>query len=668
MQINLASFFLPLLFFVLPVSANTNRCLGLYDPGLKLTRIQGEVRSDLFTDADRKQLGSVLERTKNYEDKVQSLLAPLKEFELQDMYFKIKMPNGQDKYFDVYRNENFLKDVEFIVSDSVPQSLNSARNIVKNVKFGYRSVAKVEAQALGELVALEFDSNKNVNKFYFKNPKQRDYFRAHFFGRPFSLSRKKNVIAVNTAIFKTLAETPAAVEKVERFEKDRGWAPGTAKKLGLVYFSTDVLDLKSWAFKNKFQYDDLVSAGWLRQMLRHDGRVTYMENYNDSIKIPFMDPTEKNKVAFWRTRNLQTRSNLPKYLSWPKDRSLYADEILFEELYNGWNLGTAKGKKVIVTEGEFKCAIGELATGILHLGVPGISQFSPSMLEALVKAQPSEVIVIFDRDPIGKGLVRIDEITDSQRASYFIAKKIEAAGLSVKVTSLPDSNNGKKLGIDDLILSKGAEPYLKALDSAQTADDYAKFYKIDVTLTDLSARKNTIKKALARFETANNSTLGQVTFEQRNAYKELQGYEAMVALAYQHYLGVKYPGLHKITDPSFQFESLYISDKKGDLVQSENETFALEGPLLKIGIRASDVKDCTKKSCFELNQKAQQWKKLDQSEKFKRLSIALEEIFPLEDYIFISAPRVQTKKYFKDHLLLVIRKETRSPVAIVDEF
>lgn len=76
-----------------------------------------------------------------------------------------------------------------------------------------------------------------------------------------------------------------------------------------------------------------------------------------------------------------------------------------------------------------------------------------------------------------------------------------------------------------------------------------------------------------------------------------------------------------------------------------------------------DAKKCTKDACFEIIRTTSEWQSLATKVKFTELAQSLEIIFPLNDYIFIEAPMVHGKIYS----LLVIRKDLRSPVAIVDE-
>ncbi len=653
------------LFLFQSAFAGTDVCIHYYrgKPNVetpRLTRIERPKRVNIFSISEQKQGERVLDQTLGFAVQIDRLLGPLKRYELENLFFRVRVPGFKDQYLDIYRNSEFLKEVEFIITDSLP----TGPGIINGVNFGYQNFRSEKVQVLGTLKALELGPNKNISRIFFSNEKQLETFKAHFFGQAFTRKLKDRIVHINTAVVKALAETPRAAQKVLDFEKARGWPEGTAKKMGLVYYSKDVFDLKSWAMINRIRFDDMVHAGWFHKNLSPDGRVSYRENYDDSIKIPMMDLEDRTKVALWRTRNLQVNSRLPKYLSWPKDRSLYADHPLFEEFYNSWNLDKVKGKRLVITEGEFKCAIAEMTTGIYHFGVPGITQFSSSILKKLVAAQPSEVIVLFDRDPLGKGYLRLDEVTDSQRASFLIAKTIEKAGIPVRVASLPDVFNGKKVGADDLILARGVAPYLTALDSAVSANKFAELNKIDINASLFLERRNKISKALAQFRKANTTTLGYVTLEQRQTFQTLLLLEDTLDKEFRFYIKTKYPGRSRLTDPGHQFDLLYLNDNGPiDQVSKNSENFEVDGPILRLGIKTKDAKTCKNMGCFELNRSTEEWNQMDSKTKLGQITKALEAIFPLDDYVFIESPLIQEKPRY----LLVIRKESRSPVAVLDE-
>lgn len=644
----------------LPIWANTNACVDFYNLRPKLSRLESVKTQTSLSPDEYAGIMQTISRTQDFDQKIQTMLKLFKRFEMEEIFFRHQGLDGNPQYFRMYRNANVFADVELVVDSKIPKT----GNIIRDVEFGYQNIRSQKVQTLGSALAIEFDSVGLPIKFYFNSLEQKEAFRIHFFGRPFTPSMRTAILDINTAIFKYLAAHPVAQAQIAEFEKKRGWPAGMAEKLGLVYYSKDVLDLKEFAFQNKFKFEDMAAAGWMKPFFNRKNEISYRDNYDNSIKIPFYDEVNPGKIAFWRTRNLVTSHGKPKYLSWPKDRSLFEDAPLFEEFYNSWNLGKAKGKKIVLTEGEFKCAIGEIMTGIFHLGLPGISQFHDSMLASILKAQPSEVVVLFDRDPVGKGLMRVDEVTDSQRASFLIAKRIEAAGIPVKVATLPDVYNGGKVGIDDLLLSHGSVPYIKALDTAVSAQEYSKQIKIDEAMTFLSDRKGKIKNALHRYQNANQVT-SVISLEQAAAFKDLVDYQGKLEDAFSFYMTATYPNRKSQAEPSHKFTMIPIDPKnEAHRINTPVGNFEILAPMLHIQVTAADVKNCTRRSCFVINKHSESLARMTEQERFQALSAAIREVFPSDDYSYIEKPEFGSK----DFALLVIRKESQTPVAIIEQF
>lgn len=640
------------IFFILPLSlwgssftpnnssVTPNSCRSIYSPQKDLTKFNSYFTAPNFNTSKQRissaladQIQQTLFSTRNYLHQIEQLNSSLKEYEKYLFFIRPSVgTNNRKKYFDFYRNPDFLSDVEYKVSNHT--------HLFKNqFVYGYHKSHhdRMEKQ-LGRILDIELTSSGQIKSLTFSSEKQRDHFKKHFLGVEFTKRRKDRILKINTEIFSQLKNIPAANAKVIEFEKSRGWHAGTAEKLGLVYYSRELFDIKTWARekwlreKTPISYNDLVDAGWLNVEFRNDGRPIYRENYDDSIKIPLYDlsnPSQSGQIASWRTRNLKSRPQLPKYLSWPKDRSLIEVEPLIEEFYNSWQLEKAKGNKLVITEGEFKCAIGQMYTGILHLGLPGISQFNTSIKNKILAASPSEVIVLFDRDPKGKALFRIDLVTDSERASYLIAKELEAAGIKVKVAYLPDVNSGGKVGIDDLILEKGAAAYLEALDQAVSPDEFAQLKKLDTTLTELSFRKNKISKSIQTYEQALDSTLGYSKLSDHDVLNELKKQLALLEGTLEKYMNSSYPGRKGI---------LHINPKFSFILQKRNSNSAALDKVLILDKKIIDPE----LSAIEF-------------------SNYLKSIFPSDDYTFIENVPYENQNY----QLLIMKKENSTAVALV---
>lgn len=589
---------------------------------------------------DSNMIDQVLWITKDYQQDVKQLNASLKEYEKYPFF--IRLQDGSKQTLDLYRNPHFLDEVEYKVSS---QSFRGSTYV--NLVYGYqKSENDSKEKLLGQIAAIDLDQNGHLKSMTFRSEKQMKHFKKHFLGSPFTAEKKKKILEVNTEIFQELGKIPSAAEQVAAFEKSRGWPVGTAAKLGLVYYSKDMFDVRKWARKKWEQehvaisFNDLYDAGWLKMEFGPNGEVLFKENYDDSIKIPLFDKQDPTKITSWRTRNLKKNSHLPKYLSWPKDKSLYAGEELPEEVYNLWNLNQARGQRIVITEGEFKCAIGQMKTGIFHLGLPGISQFSSALREELVTVQPKEVIILFDKDPKGKALFRVDMVTDSERAAYSIAKELESVGLNAKVAYLPDVNQGGKLGLDDLILDKGVSPYLQALNQAVAPQKFAEQKNLDVPLTELTFRNNKLKKVIKNFRRAMDSTKGAVNIEDYKTLQKLENQSEILNSALRQYTQQVYSmttGLQNVNPKIKVFK-----DKQGVVskVRVSEQEFAIQEQMLIL-----------------------EKEKISPQSNGEDFLQALQYIFPADDYVFMEKAVFKKQQY----AWLILRKEDLKPIALVSD-
>lgn len=362
---------------------------------------------------------------------------------------------------------------EKIFVGAAPNSvLAQSARFESSVFFGYRLAEnklrknvvadRVHFNEAGEIVAVEV-----AHKLM-----RRELIR-HSAGRKFYPLEKKRIQKLNGQLFDVLRNHPDFQEKLAEFVQDRGWPKTLAKKARLVYFDSAVFDVVGWARQNGYTKQELVDSGWAALHFDRQGRPEYRVLRGPSIKIPFVNA--ENKIVSFRTRNLEKEAR-SRYLSWPHNRSITNHNHKVEkELYNSNALNTAKGKTVVITEGEFKTIVAnEFAPEIVTVGINGIHRISRLAIQKIVQSGAQEVIVLFDRDPVAKAIRRVDRVTDSQREAYDIALKLQAAGHSnVRVGRLPDVFSGDKVGLDDLILAKGPELFRKAVESALEPAAYA---------------------------------------------------------------------------------------------------------------------------------------------------------------------------------------------------
>lgn len=309
-----------------------------------------------------------------------------------------------------------------------------------------------------------------------------------------------------------------------------------------------------WGKLNDFSSEEMYLAGWVDKTITNKGRIYYESPKKEhaDVFIPFKD--DFGDILFMRRRSMHPNPKA-KYLSAKLRREIVQPHPFQEGMYNAQELSNAKGKTVIVTEGEFKALISNASLNprdYLTVGITGITQVSPEHMDALLAAQPARIVICFDRDPKGAGLQRGDYATDSQREAYSIGLQLEKLvkernlETRIEIARLPNVFGGKKVGIDDLVMEHpnnrvdldipdfrfGAQAYEKVLqrvetdgirvDGTYTVPEYARklsletvpqkrSYWDDETLElryflwiEIERRKRLIEKSLEKYRIAQN--------------------------------------------------------------------------------------------------------------------------------------------------------------------
>ena len=400
-------------------------------------------------------------------------------------------------------NERFYQNTRYQVSSiealHLPE-IKTGQRLFQNIRLSYR-LASGEIREMGNLSYLILNADESVAEVGAGSQALIDEFKNNIFGHEVTLAEQERVFELNRKLYEALSQEPRVQMKLKEFSESRGWNAGFEKEMKLIYFNNEFLDLKAWAKENHFSDQEMKNAGWFERRFDRNGMVKYAVRNHNTIQIPFFMDVEQTKIIAWRTRVLKkVRPDMPKYLSFPLDRARTESPPVFSRLYQSWKLAQAKNKTLVITEGEFKSALATHVSGILTLGLPGITEFDEASMQAVVDANPSEVIIILDRDPKGKALMRLDEVTDSERAAYTIALDLQAKGLKVRVGTLPDVFDGGKVGIDDLILAKGLMPYLETIKQAVSPTVYASMHKLDPVFQELLTRKRKLVQALSRYQ------------------------------------------------------------------------------------------------------------------------------------------------------------------------
>ncbi len=402
--------------------------------------------------------------------------------------------------------ESAFKDTRYFIGSNrrlTNNEVNQGSVIHSRVSFYYKNKA-ANRKELGVLNYLILSAEGNVLEVGAGSKALINEFRSHIFGRTQKPEYQNLMIDINESLYKTLSENPVANTKLKAFAEERKWPAGLEKELKLVYFNNELVPLKSWAAKHGYTEEQLKDAGWLELRFNQRGERFFVPRNNDTIKIPFFQDSKQTKPLAWRTRVLNKKiPNGPKYLSSPLNRTQASASSIYTHLYNSWKLNEVRGKTLVITEGEFKSAIATHYSGILTLGLLGITEFDDDCIQAISKAEPKEVVIVLDRDPKGKGLMRLDEVTDSERAAYSIARELELSQVKVRVGTLPDVFDGGKVGVDDLILEKGIDPYLHTIETAVAPNVYAENHGMDPYFQDLLLRRKKLNRALEKYQDSN---------------------------------------------------------------------------------------------------------------------------------------------------------------------
>ncbi|MBX9765726.1 MAG: DUF3854 domain-containing protein, partial [Bdellovibrionales bacterium] len=369
-----------------------------------------------------------------------------------------------------------------------------AAKTLRFVQFGYK---KGEFQDVGELNFVTLDGNGNVLEVGGNSEEVLKVFQYHLRGRVLTKKEKARISFVNRKIFEELRHSPTALRGLSEFKEKRGWPEGLTEKNQVVLYDSALFNLVPWAKANQISHQDLVLAGWMRLSFDRNGKPRFSPRVRWAALIPFFDSKTGKEIVSWRMRQLSDNGG-PKYLSWPKDRSYFDEDISSESLFNSWKLPTVRGKQVILTEGEFKCMVTEHILGVVALGIPGINQFTEAMAEKIKKSGPKEVIVMLDRDPRGKGYFNADGLTNTQREAYNIAMSLMRAGVNVRIATVPNAFKGSKAGIDDVLLkaAEGKAIIERALLDAASPEVYARRTGIFPELMELKESRRLLDKAI----------------------------------------------------------------------------------------------------------------------------------------------------------------------------
>ncbi len=468
--------------------------------------------------------------------------------------FRIRGWQDEGKSIEVTVNPQHWAGAHFAVGEAPPRD---AAKTVENPEFGY--FIHDEYRRIGTLASVSLDASGKVIHVSAKHGAVLTALGHHLFGRTLTSNERARVVEINEKLIAYLRSHSESKTRLDDFVAKRKWPEGIADKAELAYFHEAVTPLRAWAETNGFSAEEMFLAGWYNQNFDNVGRVCYSSNGSHVIRIPYRDP--EGQLTVWRSRNLkESEALVRKYLSWPLDRSVDRTMSVAERLYNGARLHEARDKDLIITEGEFKCLVSWCMTGIPTVGIPGITEVDNSILQAIIEADPRRVVVILDRDCRGKGLLRIDGISDSERASFVIAEDLRALGYKkeILIGRLPDVFDGEKVGLDDYLLAKGADAIQSVLRSAIAPQLYAKRIGFERTFFELLRRRQQINKALENY--CNSAMRGGEELPQETLVRAVAVADQL-NVEFRQYLNEYFHGARRITQPYWKLSSLYTANE-----------------------------------------------------------------------------------------------------------
>jgi hypothetical protein len=399
----------------------------------------------------------------------------------------------------------YAQTVKFVREDSTKFENLEGIKIVRDIKFGYETNGK--SSRVGSINWAAVDTNGKTIAIDFDSNQARQVFENHYLGITFKDEELSELYRLNKLLFTQLREFPATKEKLDEFLLKREHEPGWSQSGFFAYFDSSVFDLRKFQQKHAFSDEQMHAAGYYVQTFSSEGKVSYRPREEEIVLIPFFDK-DKN-ILRWRMRIVHPKLGGAKYLSFPDNKSDDTKYSHLVELYLSNLLKDAAGKDIILTEGEFKCHVTYQATDTICVGIPGISMVTDKIIDALIASKPKSITIILDNDSEAKAIKNADEISNADRAAYEIARQLQRAGYrNVKIGSLKNAADGKKVGIDDFIINlKGnhkpkeviQQVIQQVIDEAIKPEVYAKLIGLDPVLHELMERRREIKKTVRQF-------------------------------------------------------------------------------------------------------------------------------------------------------------------------
>ena len=229
--------------------------------------------------------------------------------------------------------------------------------------------------------------------------------------------------------------------------------------------------------------DDLVRRG-LNQDIAHKANLEFLEDASDALPeflaapataIYYFNPDgspmvfDRNGecVPFGRVRYLKRKQrSFSKKETRRYDQPIGSPVFAYFPLVVEWaNILADPAQPLLITEGEFK-ALSACLSGFPTIGLGGVFNFKrdDSFLPELhsVAWDGRDVYIVFDSDAAQNGQVQL--------AERRLGAELLRRGATVHIVRIPEANDDGKTGVDDYLLSRGAEELSTLLENSPATE------------------------------------------------------------------------------------------------------------------------------------------------------------------------------------------------------
>jgi DNA primase len=204
-----------------------------------------------------------------------------------------------------------------------------------------------------------------------------------------------------------------------------------------------------WAKRNGFTMDEMVAAGVLKAPDREGDR----PYHRFSGRLMFTIKDKQGRVVAFSGRQLVENKKSGKYVNSPETLIFKKSNVLFGFDKASGNIARMSSREAIVCEGQIdtiRLHISGFSTAVASQGT-AFTEIHAKMLAQVADS----VLLVFDNDNAGR------------KASVKTARLLLAAGLPVKVVSLPDGHDP-----DSFLREKGAAEFSKILSQARSIIEF----------------------------------------------------------------------------------------------------------------------------------------------------------------------------------------------------